>query len=67
MLRITGVDLSRKLLQIRLGLRVILCTGLSNFFSEEKARIDGIMGVAMKPLVKKDLTALVREMLKSEK
>jgi len=63
----TGSDLARRMLQIRPGLPIILCTGFSNQISEEKARIYGIKGFAMKPLAKKDLASLIRKVLDEEK
>ena len=63
----TGSDLARRMLQIRPGLPIILCTGFSNQISEEKARIYGIKGFAMKPLAKKDLATLIRRVLDGEK
>jgi PAS domain S-box-containing protein len=63
----TGSDLARRMLQIRPGLPIILCTGFSNMISEEKARIYGIKGFAMKPLAKKDLASLIRKVLDEEK
>ena len=62
----TGSDLARRILQIRPGLPIILCTGFSNLISEEKARIYGIKGFAMKPLAKNDLAALIRKVLDGE-
>ncbi|SHO53744.1 PAS domain S-box-containing protein [Desulfopila aestuarii DSM 18488] len=59
----TGSDLARRILQIRPKMPIILCTGYSNQISEEKATIYGIKGFAMKPLAKKDLAALVRNVL----
>ncbi len=59
----TGSDFARRILQIRPGLPIILCTGFSNQISEEKARIYGIKGFAMKPLSKKDLATLIRKVL----
>ena len=64
---ITGSDLARRILQIRPEMPIILCTGFSNLISEEKARIYGIKGFAMKPLAKKDLATLVRKVLDGEK
>ncbi len=61
----TGFDLARRVLQIRPGLPVILCTGFSNTISEEKAKSYGIKGFALKPLNKKDLAGLVRRVLDS--
>ncbi len=62
----TGSDLARRILQIRPELPIILCTGFSNQISEEKARIYGIKGFAMKPLAKKNLAALIRKVLDGE-
>jgi PAS domain S-box-containing protein len=63
----TGSDLARRILQIRPELPIILCTGFSNQISEEKARIYGIKGFAMKPVTQKDLAALIRKVLDEEK
>ena len=59
----TGLDLARRMLQIRPRMPIILCTGFSNLISEDKARIYGIKGFAMKPLAKKDLGNLIRKVL----
>jgi YesN/AraC family two-component response regulator len=45
----TGVDLARRMLQIRPDLPIILCTGYSNLISEEKVKNLGIKGFALKP------------------
>jgi PAS domain S-box-containing protein len=63
----TGIDLARRILQIRPKLPIILCTGFSNLISEEKARMCGIKGFAMKPLARKDLATLIRKVLEAEK
>ena len=60
---ITGIDLARKILQIRPDMPIILCTGYSSQISAEKARSYGIKGFAMKPLHKKDITTLIRKVL----
>jgi FixJ family two-component response regulator len=59
----TGSDLARRMLQIRPGMPIILCTGYSSLITEEKAKFFGIKGFAMKPLAKKDIAALIREVL----
>jgi len=59
----TGVDLARRILQIRPGMPIILCTGYSSLISEDKAKAAGIKGFAYKPLAKKDIGALVRKIL----
>ena len=61
----TGIDLARRMLQIRPDLPVILCTGYSSQISEEKAKSFGIQGFAMKPLSKKELGDLIRTVLDS--
>lgn len=60
---LTGIDLARRMLQIRPDLPIILCTGYSNLVDEALARAWGIKGFAMKPLTKKDIAALLREAL----
>jgi PAS domain S-box-containing protein len=59
----TGFDLARRMLQIRPQLPIILCTGYSNLISEEKAKLLGIKGFALKPLTKKSIAALIRKVL----
>jgi phosphate/phosphite/phosphonate ABC transporter binding protein len=59
----TGGDLALRILQIRPNIPIILCTGYSNLISEDRAKAMGIKGFAMKPLAKKDIAALIREVL----
>ena len=59
----TGEDLSRRLLQIRPDIPILLCTGYSSLISETKAKALGIKGFAMKPLAKKDIAVLIRQVL----
>jgi nitrogen-specific signal transduction histidine kinase/ActR/RegA family two-component response regulator len=59
----TGIDLARRLLQLRPGLPIILSTGYGNALSEERVRAMGLAGFAMKPLVKKDIVTLIRQVL----
>jgi two-component system, chemotaxis family, CheB/CheR fusion protein len=63
----TGIDLARRILQIRPETPIILCTGYSSLISEEKARSIGIKGFAMKPLTKKDISTLIRDVLEGKK
>ena len=62
----TGVDLARRMLQIRPDMPIILCTGYSSQISEGKAKSCGIKGFAMKPLARKDIAALIRKVLDEE-
>ncbi|MBU1564588.1 MAG: response regulator [Proteobacteria bacterium] len=59
----TGVDLSRRILQLRPDMPIILCTGYSSLISEEQARSLGIKGFAMKPLAKQNVAKLIRKIL----
>ncbi len=59
----TGVDLARRMLQIRPDIPIILCTGYSSIISEEKVKSIGIREFAMKPLAKKDIADLIRKVL----
>ena len=60
---LTGFDLARRILQIRPGMPIILCTGYSNQISEEKVKSSGIKGFAMKPLARKSIAVLIRKIL----
>ena len=59
----TGVDLAKRMMQIRPGIPIILCTGYSSTISEEKAKAMGIREFAMKPLLRKEIAALIRKVL----
>ena len=63
----TGFDIARRMLQIRPGMPIILCTGYSSQISEDKVRSYGIKGFALKPLAKKDIAVLIRKLLDEEK
>ncbi len=60
---ITGVDLSRRILQIRPDMPIILCTGYSSQISEEEAMSLGIKGFVMKPFGKKGIASLIRKII----
>jgi CheY-like chemotaxis protein len=59
----TGVDLARRIQQIRPHMPIILCTGYSSLINEDKAKAAGIKGFAFKPLTKKDIGELIRKVL----
>ncbi len=63
----TGVDLARRMLQIRPDIPVILCTGYSTLISEEKAKSMGIREFALKPLSKKDIALLIRNVVDDDR
>ncbi|MBI5968531.1 MAG: PAS domain S-box protein [Deltaproteobacteria bacterium] len=59
----TGDKLAREMMRIRPGIPIILCTGFSEYISEEKAKEIGIRKFVMKPLVMGDLARTVRRVL----
>jgi PAS domain S-box-containing protein len=60
----TGIELSRKLLRIRVDIPIILCTGLTKTTICQEAKDAGISELVMKPIIMKDLDALIRDVLK---
>ncbi len=60
---ITGLELADKLLKIRPGLPIILCTGFSEKATPEKARAAGIRQVVPKPLHLNEMAGLLRKIL----
>lgn len=61
--KMTGDQLTQKLIDIRPDIPVILCTGYSKNLSEERASEIGIKAFAYKPIVKEDLAKTVRDVL----
>ena len=59
----TGIDLTRKIKDIRPDLPVILCTGYSELIDENKALEYGISRFIMKPLTMYNIAETVREVL----
>ncbi len=60
----TGIELSRKLLKIRPDIPIILCTGLTKSMICQEAKDAGVSEFVMKPIIMKDLAALIRDVLK---
>ena len=59
----TGMEMAEQMLQTRPTLPIILCTGYSSLISEEKVFAMGIKGFALKPLSRKELSLLLRQVL----
>ena len=57
----TGTELTKKLLQIKKSLPVILLTGYGNRLSMEQLRSCGFRKVLLKPLLKYDLQAVLEK------
>jgi len=61
--QMTGAEMAREMLEIRPDLPIILCTGFSEKISAEKARAIGIRRFVMKPIVARQVAAVIREVL----
>ncbi len=59
----TGIDMAQRMLRIRPGLPIILCTGYGSPPLQEKVTSLGIKGFALKPMTMKGMTALIRKVL----
>ncbi|MDM8515040.1 PAS domain S-box protein [Desulfobacterales bacterium HSG16] len=60
---ITGDILARKMIKIKPGLPVILCTGFNEMINEQKAKEAGIAKYIIKPIFKDDLAFTIRDIL----
>ena len=58
-----GDKLAVELTKIRPGIPILLCTGFSETMSEDKAASMGIKGYLLKPIVMKDLSQKISEVL----
>ncbi|MEI6608983.1 MAG: PAS domain S-box protein [Deltaproteobacteria bacterium] len=61
--KMTGIDLSRKLLQIRPGIPIILCSGIREPDTEAQAKSLGIKAYLTKPLTRRELAGVMRKVL----
>ncbi len=59
----TGDILSKKLMQIRPDIPIILCSGYSEHMNSEKASAIGVNKFIMKPLTMKNISKAIREVL----
>jgi CheY-like chemotaxis protein len=62
-LKITGIDLSREILQIHPDIPIILCSGIRESGTEEQAKSLGIKAYLTKPLTRRELAQAIREVL----
>ncbi len=60
---ITGAELARRVLTVKPGMPIILCTGFSEIMDEKKAKAMGIREYIMKPVIKSELAKIVRKVL----
>ena len=59
----TGVELSKRVLEITPGFPIILCTGFSENMDESTARQIGIRALLMKPIILSDMAEAVRKVI----
>ena len=59
----TGLDLAREVLKVRQDLPIILCSGYSEFVTEESSLAAGISAYVMKPLAIQELAKKIRRIL----
>jgi DNA-binding NtrC family response regulator len=58
-----GDKLSVELIKIQPDIPILLCTGFSETMSEEKASSMGIKGFLLKPIIMRDLSQKLRDIL----
>lgn len=59
----TGEQLAWEIRKIRQQMPIILCTGFSEHINQEKALHSGINGFLMKPVIKSEMTRMIRDVL----
>lgn len=59
----TGTQLAGEILKIRPHFPIIICTGFSESISRENYKSIGIREFIMKPIIKKDIARVIREVL----
>lgn len=59
--KLTGMELSRKVLKIKADMPIIICTGFSELITDKKAKNLGIKKLLMKPVLKSDMAKVIRE------
>lgn len=60
---LTGVELTQRLMEIRADIPIILCTGYSEVLNEAQAKELGIRAYVRKPVLARELAAVVRRVL----
>jgi CheY-like chemotaxis protein len=61
----TGVDLALEILKVRPDIPIILCTGYSEMINEDTAKRLGIRAFVMKPLGRRNIARVIRNVLGS--
>jgi YesN/AraC family two-component response regulator len=63
----TGLQLAEELRTIRPGIPIILCTGFSDVVNKENYCSYGIDGFVLKPIIKKEIARVIRNVLDRKK
>ena len=63
----TGDRLASELVSIRPDIPIIICTGFNGKLDPDKARQIGIQGILMKPIIRPDLSKMIRKVLDEAK
>jgi len=61
-----GVDMAEKMMKIKPGIPIIICTGFTTLISEEEARARGLRDFVMKPIKIRDIATLIRDILDND-
>ena len=62
-----SLDLAKEIMDIRSEIPIILCTGFSEMISEVKIKAIGIREFVMKPIIREEITGIVRRVLYEDK
>jgi len=60
---VTGTDLTRRILAMRPGIPVILCSGMADAEDEAEARAAGVVAVLKKPIGPGEMARTIRRVL----
>jgi len=63
----TGDQLTKKIISIKPGIPIIICTGFSERINKDQAKMLGVKGFLMKPVIKSDMAQMVRNVLDESK
>lgn len=63
---VTGTDLTRRILAMRPGIPVILCSGMTDAEDEAEARAVGVVAVLKKPIGPGEMARTIRRVLEGE-
>jgi PAS domain S-box-containing protein len=64
--KMSGLELARRVLQVRPKIPIIICSGYSTIIDEKTVKTLGLGGLVYKPLLKGELTKLIHKLLVSE-